>query len=167
MTRADFARLMGVDRSATTRWVHLGLPTTRDGGIDPKIGRAWVKKHVDPTKRIYTQAARASAAVQARTSGRSQQPAAVESPEADPVSAAVRMTLVWLASKMPAAVAARAMEAGMSRAEAERAYSLVAAAAEGETRALFLEMSLPCPLHPDWSEWRHPGFEPMPEPEAA
>jgi hypothetical protein len=61
MKRAQFARLMRVDRSQVTRWVQLGMPTLPDGGIDAELASAWVKSHIDPTQRIRCAAERASA----------------------------------------------------------------------------------------------------------
>jgi hypothetical protein len=155
ITRSAYARLKGVDKSRVTRWIQAGLPLAKDGGINAVTADEWLRRNVDPTKRMYCHAARAYA-------GRSQQPPP-DSPEADPVSAASRIVLTWLASRIPAAAAARALEAGFDRADVARIYELACAAAEEGVRNLVEELDLPCPLHDDWSKWRHPGFDPMPE----
>jgi hypothetical protein len=134
----------------------MGMPVLPCGGIDPEAGARWVARSIDRTR---------CAPVRGRVMT-PRPPAAPESPEDDPVGTATRIVLVWLASRLPAAVAARALEAGADRAAAEQLFKLVAAAAEEETRALFEEMNLSCPLHADWTQWRMPSFEPMPEAEA-
>jgi hypothetical protein len=134
----------------------MGMPVTATGDVDPEAGARWVRRNIDRTRCAPVRGRVRSPLVP-------EPPAAAESPESDPVSAAVRMTLVWLASRLPAAVATRVMEAGFDRTDAERLFELVAGVAEAETRELFQTMSLHCPLHASWEVWRMPSFEPMPE----
>lgn len=48
--RADFARVMGVDRSAVTRWVQRGMPSFEDGDLDPVVCADWVRMNVETHK---------------------------------------------------------------------------------------------------------------------
>jgi hypothetical protein len=60
VTRADFARLMGVNASQVTRWDAKGwLVLTTSGTIDPEASKASVEAHRNPThggKRTRTEA---------------------------------------------------------------------------------------------------------------
>jgi hypothetical protein len=158
MTRAEFAKYMGVHRSQATRWCAMGMPTNPDGSISPEPARTWVRKHIDPTRRALVHGG--------VTRSRAQQPAP-ESPEDDPVGAVVPIVLNWLATSMPKAVAARALEAGMPRADAEQLFELVAAAAMEQTREILQSLDVPCRVAANWSEARLPAPEPMPAVEGA
>jgi hypothetical protein len=154
MTRAEFARYMNVHKSQPTRWIRMGMPVLQNGGVDPEIGARWVARNIDRTRC-------------APVHGRIRSPLTPEPVvEDNVVECALRVGLVWLASRLPAAVATQAAEAGFDRADVARIYEVACAAAEEETRKLFEEMHLPSPLHANWAAWSHPGFDPMPAVEA-
>jgi hypothetical protein len=158
MTRAEFARYMGVHRSQTTRWIAAGMPTNKDGSISPEPARTWVRKNVDPTRRALVHGG--------VTRSRAQQPAP-ESPEDDPVGSVIPIVLNWLATSMPKAVAVAALEAGMPRADAEQLFELVAAAAMEQTREILQDLSIPCRVAESWADAKLPPPAPMPAVEGA
>ncbi len=92
-------------------------------------------------------------------SRRTQPPAPAED---NVVERGLIMALVWLASRMPASVAAHALGAGMSRVDAKQVYELAASAAQEQVVELLVTMGIPCPAVAggDWTQWSHPGFDP-------
>ena len=153
MTRAEFARYMGVHKSQVSRWCERGLPVQPDGSIAPEPGRTWVRRHIDPTRR-------ATAQHWVSPSRRDQPP---EPDEGNPVNQAMIVVMIWLASKMPKAAAARALDAGVGRDEAARIYEFACAGAGAEVAEIAESLNIPCVTAASWSEWQHPGFDPMPE----
>ena len=46
LSQADFARVMGVDRSQVTRWAASGLPMLAEHTVDAAAGAEWVRSHI-------------------------------------------------------------------------------------------------------------------------
>lgn len=90
---AEFARIMGVDRSQPTRWVAAGMPLLPDGRVDAETASEWVRNNIDP-----------SAARTARYRARE---------SVDPVAGGVRLGLAVMAAFAPRAVAEAAVTAGI------------------------------------------------------
>ena len=53
MSRAAFARTMGVNKSQVTRWADAGMPVLADGAVDPEEAAPWVHANVDPRLRLH------------------------------------------------------------------------------------------------------------------
>lgn len=51
MTKAAFARRMGVHRSRVTAWAAYGMPVTAGGLVNPDQAAAWVHANIDQTAR--------------------------------------------------------------------------------------------------------------------
>jgi transcriptional regulator with XRE-family HTH domain len=50
LSQADFARVMGVDRSQVTRWAASGLPMLAENTVDAAAGAEWVRANVSNHK---------------------------------------------------------------------------------------------------------------------
>jgi hypothetical protein len=83
-------------------------------------------------------------------------------PEDDPVGRATLVVLNWLATKLPAAAATRAAEAGFDRIDVTRIYELCCTAAESEVRGIIETMNISCPVADSWAEAKFPPFDAMP-----
>jgi hypothetical protein len=46
ISKALFAKKLGVAKSTVSRYVAMGMPVTVDGRVDPELAAAWVRKHV-------------------------------------------------------------------------------------------------------------------------
>ena len=140
MTRAEFARYMGVHKSQVTRWVQAGMPTREDGGVDAEVARTWVKKNIDPTRRAMVRRRPAA-------------PPGCEHLTANPVDAALVAALPGLAQKIPALAAVMAMASGASREIAESVHKFMVVAVMQEVGAILDKLDIPPPPAVDsWSE---------------
>jgi hypothetical protein len=153
ITRAAFARQKNVDPSRVTRWIQAGMPLAKDGGINTAVADEWLAKNVDPSKRIYCAAAKASAAraathVKAGTSRRSQQeplsPPGVGHLD-DPVNVTLACALPMLATRLPRAAAAVAAERGMPPEMVDLLFRCVAVAGMAEVTGLLDSLGVPPP----------------------
>jgi len=50
LSQADFARVMGVDRSQVTRWAASGLPMLAENTVDAVAGAEWVRANISSHK---------------------------------------------------------------------------------------------------------------------
>jgi hypothetical protein len=144
MNKSEFARLMGVHKSQTTRWAAAGMPTLPSGDVDSNAAAAWVKRTIDPTQRVaQTRFRRRSA-----TATHGAQP-----PGTDHLTvpdAAIVTALPLLAERMPAAAAVLARACGAGQDVARRLYAAMQIAAAQEVAAVLARLEVPPPGTGEW-----------------
>jgi hypothetical protein len=147
MTRADFARYMGVHKSQVTRWVAAGMPTRKDGSVDPEPARTWVKKNIDPTRRALVR----RHVTPSRREKVPPAPAGCAHLAGNIVDTALVAALPALAYRVPRLAAVAAVASGAPRETAEAVYRIVAVGVMQEVADLLTALDVPCP--PGVSDW--------------
>ncbi len=100
ISKADFARTMGVDRSQVTRWTQLGMPTLDDGNVPAARAAEWVRGNVQS----YARARRSIGAREMRAAQVQHQQASFEE--------IARLGLWLLTQRIPGEAARVAIQAG-------------------------------------------------------
>jgi hypothetical protein len=151
MTRAEFARLMDVNRSQVSRWCDAGMPCDADGNIDPVVARRWLDRNIDPTTRIHCQArarrnghAFNGASKKSRARSTPQQPPGVEH-LVEATDAVLVAALPALACRVPRLAALCAAAAGASDEVAANVYRYATVGIMAEVAALLTTLGVPPP----------------------
>ena len=151
MSRAGFARTMGVHKSQVTRWAEAGMPVNADGTVDPETAAPWVHRNVDPTLRLH----HARQAEQRRESLATRQPVAPPGTAHLTCNAdrAMVTMLPQLAYRLPAAIIACAVECGVPLPAAYALHKAARLVALNKMLELLDAADVPAPPgHDDWQQ---------------
>jgi hypothetical protein len=164
MSKSEFARLMGVNRSQPSRWCQAGMPMLPGGAIDSDAAAAWVKRTIDPTQR----AAQTRRECRSATIVVPAQPPGVAHLD-DPIDGAIVTALPMLAERVPAVAAALARACGASEQVARAIYAAMQTAVGLEVAAVLERLDVPAPHGTCWvdaelCQWAEVNYPVQPGP---